>query len=635
MIIKRAGKWGMASLLAAAVLWLSVPAVASDEGLAAADEVSQAIYYDLMDNWLYTHAGDNRGFGAEHDLARDNIAFLMEGYGLTVTLEPFLYYGTTYYNVVGTKVGTLHPDQEVVIGGHYDSVDNPGADDNASGTALVLEAARIICQYDSDYTIRFVAFDREEQGLIGSYAYVSDHSSDDIIAMVGADMVAYDNGSNNALLYAHDAPLKAELGAAIVEYSNGLGYIDGGWNGQSDHRPFDEAGIPACLLIESQVWNNPYYHTQQDNMDNPDNINWEFAEKMTRSAVGWLVDKAVVHVPVNTLDFTFPDGLPEFIAPDGGTRLRVEVVGVGDETPEPGTGLLHYNTGGEWQSIPMDEITDNIYDAVFPAVDCTEEILYYVSAEAVGGTVYTYPRNAPDAHYSAIAAYGEVVMLEDNFETDTGWTVENYNLDTGAWERAIPAGSGGDRGDPPNDYDGSGKCYVTGNGYDEDIDGGPTRLISPTFDLTDSPDAYVSYARWFYNDDNDIDSLLCEVSNNNGSSWVTMENIVSGTGWQVASLRVSDFVTPNDQIRFRFSATDNPNDSVTEAGLDAFRITFYDCQSPCPADVNNSDVVDIDDLFQVLGAWGTCDDCPEDINDDGLVDIDDIFEVLGNWGPCP
>ena len=624
----------IAAVWTVASLCLSPHAIATNEGMAAADEVDQAIYYDLMDNWLYTHAGDNRGFGAEHDLARDNIVFLMESYGLTVELEPFTYSGTTYYNVVGTKIGTLHPDQEVVLGGHFDSVDNPGADDNASGTALVLEAARIISQYDSDYTIRFVGFDREEQGLYGSYAYVAAHSGDDIIAMVGADMVAYDTGSNSALLYSHDAPIKAELGAAIVEYSDGLGFIDGGWNGQSDHAPFDAAGIPACLLIESQVWSNPYYHTQQDNMDNPDNINWEFAYKMTRGAVGWLVDKAMVHVPVNTLNFSFPDGLPEYVAPAGGTRMGVEVIGVGDEVPEPGTGLLHYDVGAGWQSIPMDEITNNVYDAVFPAVDCTDEILYYVSAEAVGGVVYTYPRNAPDAHYSAISAYGEIVTFVEDFEDDNGWTVENVNLQDGPWERAVPSGSGGDRGDPPNDYDGSGKCFVSGNGYDEDIDGGPTVLTSPDFDLTATPDAYVSYARWFYNDDNDEDNLLCEVSDDNGASWTTMEDISSASGWHVVSLRVSDFVTPNDQIRFRFSAKDNPNDSVTEAGLDAFRITYYDCDSPCPADVDGSGAVDIDDLFQVLGAWGTCDDCPEDINDDGIVDIDDIFAVLADWGPC-
>ena len=60
-----------------------------------------------------------------------------------------------------------------------------------------------------------------------------------------------------------------------------------------------------------------------------------------------------------------------------------------------------------------------------------------------------------------------------------------------------------------------------------------------------------------------------------------------------------------------------------------------DVASSCPADVNGSGVVDIDDLFAVLGAWGACEDCPEDITGDEMVNIDDVFEVLGEWGPCP
>ncbi|UCD76137.1 MAG: hypothetical protein JSV91_04285 [Phycisphaerales bacterium] len=61
---------------------------------------------------------------------------------------------------------------------------------------------------------------------------------------------------------------------------------------------------------------------------------------------------------------------------------------------------------------------------------------------------------------------------------------------------------------------------------------------------------------------------------------------------------------------------------------------LFTVEPDCPADVNGDGKVDIDDLFQVLGAWGTCDNCPEDINDDSKVDIDDIFAVLGAWGPC-
>jgi len=56
--------------------------------------------------------------------------------------------------------------------------------------------------------------------------------------------------------------------------------------------------------------------------------------------------------------------------------------------------------------------------------------------------------------------------------------------------------------------------------------------------------------------------------------------------------------------------------------------------SSCPADVNNDEVVNIDDLFDVLGHWGEGAG-PYDVNNDGVVDIDDIFAILADWGPCP
>ena len=60
----------------------------------------------------------------------------------------------------------------------------------------------------------------------------------------------------------------------------------------------------------------------------------------------------------------------------------------------------------------------------------------------------------------------------------------------------------------------------------------------------------------------------------------------------------------------------------------------FQVDSDCPADVDGDGVVDINDLFAILAAWGDCDDCPEDVNGDGTVDINDVFEVLACWGPC-
>ena len=74
--------------------------LATDAGQTAAARVSEASYRHFLDDVLYTHAGDNRGFGPEHDLAQAAIADLFESYGLVVTLEPVPYQSSIYWNVV-------------------------------------------------------------------------------------------------------------------------------------------------------------------------------------------------------------------------------------------------------------------------------------------------------------------------------------------------------------------------------------------------------------------------------------------------------------------------------------------------------------------------------------------------------
>jgi hypothetical protein len=169
------------------------------------------------------------------------------------------------------------------------------------------------------------------------------------------------------------------------------------------------------------------------------------------------------------------------------------------------------------------------------------------------------------------------ILMLDEYESDLGWAVVNSNIEAGPWVRAIPVGNGGSRGDPPTDSDGSGKCYVTGNAYDEDLDGGPTTLISPDIDLS-SGDAEISFDRWYYNDDGD-DPFTVRISSDGGSTWhVVDEQIGGGGGWINRSFNVSDFVTPSDQTRVSFVTQDQPNNSVTEAGVDHFMVsrTLYD-----------------------------------------------------------
>ncbi|MCH8273432.1 MAG: choice-of-anchor B family protein [Armatimonadetes bacterium] len=277
------------------------------------------------------------------------------------------------------------------------------------------------------------------------------------------------------------------------------------------------------------------------------------------------------------LVFEYPNGQPEIVDPTGGTRMRVLVSGRGGTNPQPGTGVLHYSVGGEFFEIPMEQISDNVYDAVFPAITCGTTVLYYVSAETALGQRFTDPSGAPGVTFTTLSGGSPVVVFEDDFETDKGWTVENIDLLDGAWERGVPVG-GGIRGDPASDYDGSGSCQLTGNrAGNSDVDGGPTRLISPILDLSADGLYFVSYARWFYNDDVDEDRLDVEISNDGGATWVTVESVPHVGAWVVKQFTVNDFVTPTATVRLRFSATDNPNNSVTEAALDAFVVTALDC----------------------------------------------------------
>jgi len=84
----------------------------------------------------------------------------------------FNYQGTTSKNLIITKTGTKYPDTFVIICGHYDTINGPGTNDNGSGVSVILEVARLLKNIETEYSIKFINFAGEEQGLIGSSAYV-------------------------------------------------------------------------------------------------------------------------------------------------------------------------------------------------------------------------------------------------------------------------------------------------------------------------------------------------------------------------------------------------------------------------------------------------------------------------------
>jgi Zn-dependent M28 family amino/carboxypeptidase len=286
----------LSAVKAAAILLVAcLPyATAASVSMNIVNGISQDSYTHYLSDpsFLYTHDGDNRGIGAEqHDLAQASIENALLSFGLTTVLQSFVYGGSTYYNIVATKPGALRPNDIYIVGAHYDSVNNPGADDDASGVAGVLEAARVLSQYQFADTLVFAAFDREEQGMIGSYSYVLQHSTDHILGMLELDMIAYDDGSHSGSVNCSSSPgLQSTLVNDLAIYG-GLSATTGAETG-SDHHYFETSGFSACLLIENAQRANPNYHTSRDSVDTSNYINYGFGTQMTRTAAGWLADSA-------------------------------------------------------------------------------------------------------------------------------------------------------------------------------------------------------------------------------------------------------------------------------------------------------------------------------------------------------
>jgi Zn-dependent M28 family amino/carboxypeptidase len=283
-----------------ALVLLPASLIASEIGRFIADQVDVNSYRNYLDNELYTRTGHNRGMsGAQHDLARDRIAAHFQSFFLDVQLQEFRYGGQQGENVIATQRGTKYPGAMFIIGAHYDSVNNPGADDDASGVAGLLEIARVLSQYETEFTVRYIAFDMEELGLIGSDYYVNTHRGDDIRGMIQLDMIAYSGGYRATRIYGRSSsePLKSQLKAALDEYGRGLSTSIRGSMDASDHAPFEWAGYKACLLIEDRFNNNPCYHRSCDTVDTQNYIDYVFAADMVRSVAGFLADYAVVILP--------------------------------------------------------------------------------------------------------------------------------------------------------------------------------------------------------------------------------------------------------------------------------------------------------------------------------------------------
>lgn len=194
---------------------------------------------------------------------------------LQVELQDFPYGGGSSDNVIATLPGKVDPDKYIVVGSHYDSFawgsSAPGADDNASGTAAVLELARILSQFEFDKSIVFCTFSAEEIGLVGSEYYASNAQSQgmDILGYFNFDMIGYRNGNDPI----HTDMIAPASATELVDFYKGVvaiylpdfavydAQLSGG---DSDHTSFNNNGYMGIFPFEDVPNYSPYIHTSQD-----------------------------------------------------------------------------------------------------------------------------------------------------------------------------------------------------------------------------------------------------------------------------------------------------------------------------------------------------------------------------------
>lgn len=543
------------------------------------DSVISLVEYDSLYSYVHIlQAFPNRRTATTGNyLSRDWIYNSLINFGLdSVYIDTFTASLGQAYNVVGVKYGTTFPDHQIVLGGHRDAVaGSPGADDNGSGTAAVMEMARILNDIETNMTFIYILFDAEEQGLYGSwhYANAAAAAGDSIVMMLNLDMCGAENNDGDAKLYHGTDTTYVDIWRDLAASLDGID-IAGHFSGNisaSDHYPFSQNGYDIAFPFEYVF--STVYHTYQDSTSH---MNFDYMTRMVQASVATAYYVDGYYVPVPSLEFIFRDGAPpEYILPGVETSIGVNAVGTSGGVPVPGTGQLHYKVnGGAVQTVAMPQSSNNRYTAILPPLGCGDLIEYYMSAEEeTRGRIY-YPD--PALAYKPTVATQVLTAFQDDFETARGWTVSGGN-----WQRGTPTGGSGDHGgpDPTSGHSGSNVYgYNLSGGYENYM---PERhLTSPVIDCSAMANTRLKFWRWLGVEQPSYDHAYVRVSNN-GSTWTTVwQNgaTIDDGGWVAMDIDISAIADgqPTVYLRWTMGTTDG---AWTYCGwnIDDVIVTGYIC----------------------------------------------------------
>jgi Zn-dependent M28 family amino/carboxypeptidase len=265
-----------------------------------------------------------------HRAARDHVATELRACGLPIDLVPFSFRGRTYHNVLAAVPGRDARRPRLLVGAHFDSTPHtPGADDNASGVAALLECARLVAARAPVTGVEFVGFDLEElQTVTGRYR-VGSHAlarqkrarGEALAGALILEMVGYRDPTPGAQIVPPflgiDVPRTGDFLAAVGDGRSRellAGFVAGaraaapdlplvpyqtrlrGWllplTRLSDNASFWDAGYPALMLTDTAFLRNPHYHRASDTSATLDYGFMAAVTEATAGAVARLADGA-------------------------------------------------------------------------------------------------------------------------------------------------------------------------------------------------------------------------------------------------------------------------------------------------------------------------------------------------------
>jgi Zn-dependent M28 family amino/carboxypeptidase len=246
----------------------------------------------------------------------------LAGWRYSVTRQPFEVWGKTVTNLAAELPGTSHPAEIIVLGGHYDSVPGcPGANDNATGVAALLELARLLSGSQLARTVRFVAFVNEEAPFfytshMGSWQYAQQarQRGERIVAMLSLETMGYYSDTpgsqqypwpfglfypsvGNFIAFVGNIAARSLVHRSIASFrrlatfpSQGTaapGWLTGiGW---SDHWAFWQHGYAAIMITDTALFRYASYHTPSDT---PDRIDYAKMARVVAGIAAVVVDLA-------------------------------------------------------------------------------------------------------------------------------------------------------------------------------------------------------------------------------------------------------------------------------------------------------------------------------------------------------